>query len=100
MVPQDEIPMQYLREASRWSTIASQESNKVLALMHSNYAILCLNVARNISTDKQLHAISGANIAELANQCQTLQDNIARDLIAACPAMRPDMELASASGWV
>lgn len=99
-VSEPSLGLQYLKEASKWATIASDESNAVLAMMHANYALCCANVAKALCSDDKMHEHAGIRIDTFISDVTALQESVVRDLGKQCPSVRPTAALAEASGWM
>lgn len=91
---------QYLIEASKWSTIAGNEKNMILALMHVNYALSCANVAKALCDAEAIRAKYGMDISNFIAETSSMQASIVKSLGESAPSMKPDAELAQASGWI
>lgn len=97
---QSNLPEQYLQESSKWSAIARNETNPILALVHINYALACANVAKDLSSEQYLTDIMGIEFQTYLQDCITLQDQTIRALGSTCPELKPHTKFAVTSGWI
>ena len=99
-IEQATIPDEYLRESARWSTIAAQESNALIALSHITYAIACAKVASDMTSPDYLSEVMGGDFPSFLQACVEQQNDIIRGLGQKFPSMAPDARFALASGWL
>jgi hypothetical protein len=90
----------YLREASRWGTIASEEKNPLIAVLHANFALCCAGVATALSDKQRLSRAFDIDVDAMVSDITEVQNTALRALGQACPSVKPRVELARASGWV
>lgn len=76
-------------EASRWHTIAQQDTNPSVALMHSAYAVAYCNAARSLMDDAEIMRTIGVHMPELAMVTGNTQQSAFQALTAACPGIAP-----------
>jgi hypothetical protein len=79
-----------IRQASRWSTAASQDENSMIALLHANYGAAYLWALRDIATSEQIKAAADIDILTFEKEITTIQDNITKNVIKNCPDFGPD----------
>ena len=94
------LPDEYLREAARWSTIAAQASNPLIALSHVSYAIACAKVASDMTSPDYLSEVMGGDFPAFLQSCVEKQNSIVRELGKREPSLAPDVRFALASGWL
>jgi hypothetical protein len=91
-----------VRSASQWQVRANQDSNPVVALMNSNYAVAYLNVVRSMGTDKDIEKITGMPMESFIDGVEATQTNSLQKFAGVCPNVAPKgLALASATGnWL
>jgi hypothetical protein len=89
-----------MRSAAQWNSRAVQDSNSLIALMHANYAMAYLNVARAISSDAEIERLTGAQLDEFLNDLQGSQAHAIQRLTMSCPTVVPPGLAAVHTGWL
>lgn len=89
-----------IREAAQWSTIAQQDSNPLLALMHATYGMAYLNVARRLHTDSDIEAASNVRVEEFSATLQSNQQAAVQKLLTLCPMSTPAGIASLQTGWL
>ena len=88
-----------LAQSTRWSTIAQQDQNLVVALMHVNYALGFLKASRRLASDADIQKITGTNVVELHFLMENQQADLIQQISTACPALGLDGVVALNAGW-
>lgn len=88
-----------IEQATRWNSLASQDTNPLLQLTHCNYALCSAQTARNISSDRDVEAITGIDINELVNYFEECQSYCIKNLGQVCPNIKIEGVYSFASGW-
>jgi hypothetical protein len=96
----DQVTKSLIKEAAQWSTVAQQDSNPLLALVHSTYGTAYLNIARHLGSDDDIARSSNLNLGEFRNTLSLNQQAAMRALLAQCPMMAPAGIAALQTGWV
>lgn len=82
--------MQHLvSEASRWHTIAQQDTNPAIALMHATYAAAYCNAARSLMDDSEIARSAGVHMPEMSMIVSSTQQSAFQTLTQMCPAAVP-----------
>lgn len=89
-----------IKEAAQWSTIAQQDSNPLLALMHATYGTAYLNVARRLHTDSEIEAASNLRVEEFSATLLANQQAAVQKLLTLCPMSTPAGLAALQTGWL
>ena len=91
-----------IQDGMKWGTVADQDTNMLLSLVHSTYALSYINVARLMVSDNVIGNITNIHAGELHKDLQDKQDQIMHKLYKKYPRLRPkggggiDM----ATGWL
>ena len=78
-----------VQDGIRWGGVADQDTNPVLALIHSTYALSYINVARLLVSDRDIEIITNMHAGELHKDLQDKQDRVVRTLHKKYPKLRP-----------
>ena len=90
-----------VQESVRWSVTSTQDSNGILSLMHSTYAIAYLNVARHLVPDKDIVRMVGIQPPELLHDIQEKQNAAIQMICKECPQLQPSSgKFTSQTGWL
>jgi hypothetical protein len=91
-----------IQDSIRWSEVADQDTNPVIALIHSTYALAYLNVSRKLVCDTDIEKISNLHAGELHKDIKYKQDRITQRLFKKYPKLRPNGKscVASGTGWI
>lgn len=89
-----------LKEAAQWSTISNQDSNPLLALMHSTYGMAYLNVARRLHTDAEIEQTGNLHVDEFFTTLETSQQDAVKKLLTLCPLSSPAGLSSLHTGWI
>jgi len=89
-----------IREAAQWSTIAQQDSNPLLAVMHSTFGTAYLNVARRLYNDADIEATSNLKVDEFSATLHANQQQAVQKLLSVCPMSSPAGIAALQTGWI
>jgi hypothetical protein len=89
-----------IKEAAQWSTIAQQDSNPLLALMHATYGMAYLNVARRLHTDSEIEVASNLRVDEFSLTLQSNQQAAVQRLLTLCPMSTPAGIASLQTGWL
>lgn len=90
VTPQQDKLKILLRQAARWSTAASQDSNPIIRLLHANYGAAYLFALQDITTAQEFSALLDANEREFRARIVGIQDEATRNIASVCPAVAPD----------
>jgi hypothetical protein len=92
--------LKYLIEQStRWNSMAQQDTNPVLQLMHCSYALAYAQVARSVTTDKDIENITGIDINELIYYLGECEAYAIKNMGQQCPKVKIDGVYSLGSGW-
>ena len=84
-----EIIKTLIRQASRWSLAANQDSNSMIAVLHANYGAGYLWALRDIATDKEIEAATGIDVLKFRDEINKSQDTATKKMAALCPKYAP-----------
>lgn len=87
-------------QAAQWSTVAEQDHNPVLALMHVNTALAQGNVARRLVPHGEVRRLTGVDIDELIYALEQEQQNAMRRINQGCPSLQPEGAFVTHTGWL
>ena len=92
--------LKYLIEQStRWNAMAQQDTNPILQLIHCNYALAYAQVARSVTSDKDIENITGIDIHELIYYLGECESYTIKNLGQQCPKIKVDGVYSLGSGW-
>jgi hypothetical protein len=89
-----------IKSAAQWNSRASQDSNPLIALMNSNYAMAYLNVARSIGSDADIERYTNAAVDELLKDLEGTQSMSIQKITTSCPKVTPHGLAAVHTGWL
>lgn len=89
-----------VKSSAQWNARAQQDTNPLIGLMNSNYAMAYLNVARSVGSDADIEKSTGAAVDELLKEVEATQSRAMQKLTMACPAMTPQGLSAVHTGWL
>lgn len=89
-----------VRGSTRWATLALQDSNPVVALMHACYGMAYLRAARRLASDAELERVHMVDPRALEKTLEDLERTMLAKLNAAAPGILPQNETAIQSGWL
>lgn len=78
-----------VRQASRWSTAASQDENPMIALLHANYGAGYLWALKDIATDTEIEKAMKIDIIKFRDEIVRIQDEANMKVIKLCPQIAP-----------
>ena len=90
-----------VQESVRWSVTSSQDTNAIISLMHTTYAMTYLNVARHLVPDKDIVRMVGIQPQELLHEVQEKQNAAMQIICKECPQLQPASgKFTAHSGWI
>jgi hypothetical protein len=89
-----------VKSSAQWNARAQQDTNPLIGLMNSNYAMAYLNVARSLGSDSEIERHTSAAVDELIKEVEGTQSRAMQKLTMACPAMTPQGLAAVHTGWL
>ena len=89
-----------VEQATRWNSLAKQDSNPVVQLIHCNYALAYAQVARNLVGGEDIQVITGIDIGELCHYMEDCQAYAIQNLGNQAPQIKVDGVYSAGSGWV
>jgi hypothetical protein len=89
-----------VKESARWSAVAEQDTNLMLRVLHSTYALAYLNAARTLQPDKDLERLSSVKVDEMHAQQQAAQQAALQKVAAAHPTIMPEGANVLYTGWL
>ena len=90
-----------IRDAVHWNTTSMQDTNPLLALVHSTYAMAYLNTARHLVSDTDIDRMMGIQARELMYELQQHHDKLIAQLGTTYPELKPATGTFGVhTGWV
>ena len=81
-----------IRQTSRWSTAADQDTNPYIANLHSTYALGYLMALRELYSDEEIKKLNGVDVRILENEITKIMDISIMKLAEICPEGQPKNE--------
>lgn len=78
-----------IRQASRWSTAASQDNNSMIAVLHANYGAGYLWALKDIYSDEDIKKYANIDLFKFKNQIIEVQDAVTKKMVSLCPNYAP-----------
>ena len=88
-----------IEQATRWNAMAQQDTNPILQLIHCSYALAYAQVARGVSSDKDIEHITGLDIHELVYYLGECESYAVKNLGQQCPQIKIEGVYSLGSGW-
>lgn len=88
-----------IKEGARYSTMADQDSNALMAIIHSSYAHAYLTASK-VMLGNQANSTNYSNVGELANSSKEKQENAIRHLNTQFEDILPDSDAVASTGWI
>jgi hypothetical protein len=89
-----------VQQASKWHTTSKQDSDPLMHLIHSNYALAYAQTARALAPDTAIEKVTGIRLAELLYHLEDDQNNALQALVNACPNIKPTGVYTTGSAWM
>ena len=89
-----------IEQSTRWNSLAQQDTNAVVQLIHCNYALSYAQVARSLVPESDIEAITGIDIHELVYYLEECQSYAVKNIGTLCPKIKIDGVYSAGSGWV
>lgn len=92
-VPDDKLMQinRLIRQTYRWYIAAAQDTNPVIKMLHSNYAVGYLDALRLLASDEEILGATGMNIRDVQKNILKMQDASLLEVYKACPAILPKL---------
>lgn len=87
-----------VKSSAQWNLRSSQDSNAVVGLMNSNYAMAYLNVARSLGSDEEIEKTANIKLDQFVSEIESSQSNAMSRITGACPSLLSGLPL-EATGW-
>ena len=94
---QTQLVRRLLQQATRFHTIAQQDQNPLISLMHANYAVAYGNVARSVA---EKYHLRGSDVAETIYFLEETQQQAMQKINRECPQVKLDGMFAVNTGWL
>jgi len=92
--------LKYLIEQStRWNAMAQQDTNPILQMIHCNYALAYAQVARSVTSDRDIENVAGIDINELIYYLGECEAYAIKNLGQQCPTIKVEGVYSLGSGW-
>ena len=85
----DEIIRILIRQASRWTTAARQDTNMLITVLHANYGAGYLWALKDIANSDQIKKATGVDILKFEAEVVKTQDEVTRRLSKLCKGFAP-----------
>lgn len=85
----NEIIKTLIRQASRWSLAAENDTYPMVAVLHSNYGAGYLWACNDIASSSEITDATGINYLELSKKIIDVQDKSIKKMIKICPEFVP-----------
>ena len=85
----DEIIRILIRQASRWTTAARQDTNMLITVLHANYGVGYLLALKDIANSVQIKKATGVDILKFEAEVVKTQDLVTRRLSKLCKGFAP-----------
>jgi hypothetical protein len=79
-----------MKQTTQWNTLAKQDTNPILQLIHCNYALAYAQVIRYIASDKDIENITGIDIHELIYYLDECQTYTIKNINQQCPKIKTE----------
>jgi hypothetical protein len=89
-----------VKYAAQWSTVAKQDENPLIALMHVNTALSYAYIARRLVPSKEVAKIANVNLDELIYVLEEEQMEAMQKINQYCPELQPEGVFAAYTGWL
>lgn len=89
-----------VRYSSQWSTLAKQDQNPLMSLLHINTALSYAYVAKKLVPTKDIDRIANVNMDELIYLLEEEQMQAVQSVGEICPDLQPEGLFAVYTGWV
>lgn len=83
----------------RWNSMAQQDTNPLMQLVHCNYALANAQAARLLFSDRDIEQVTGLDIHELVNYLDECQAYAIKNIGQNCPNIKIDGVYTVGSGW-
>ena len=83
----------------RWNSLAQQDTNPLMQLIHCNYALANAQMARSMFSDQEIEQVTGIEIHELINYLDECQAFAVKNVSNNCPKVKVDGVYSVGSGW-
>lgn len=88
------------KQSTQWYIMATQDANPMIALMHVNYALAYLFVARSYASPEEIRRLLSININEMIETLEDVQQKAIQTLSQKCPSIRPESQFTVTAGWI
>lgn len=87
-----------LKSSAQWNLRSSQDSNPLVSLMNSNYAVAYLNVARSLGSDSEIEKFTGVKLDAFIKEIEESQIKSLKKVSNICPSSINGLQLEN-TGW-
>ena len=78
-----------IRQVYRWHIASTQDSNPIIKMLHSNYAVGYIGALRSIATEDEIYLTTGLNINTLEKEATVQQDSALAEIAKKCNSIVP-----------
>lgn len=87
-----------LRQASRWTVAAEQDTNPLICVLHANYGMAYITALRQVASDAEVIQVTGYDPREVEAYIAEVQDWAVHSFAPHVPHMVPDSPIAVIAG--
>jgi hypothetical protein len=91
---------QIVQQAGEHSTVAQQDSNAIIGLMHSSEGIGALQAAKTLMPEQHLVDLTGISVNDLESQLRMQQREAIKAIGSQCPRTKPNANAISVASWL
>jgi hypothetical protein len=82
-----------VRQAGRWAIASEQDSNPLIAVLHSNYGVGYFSALNDIMSSSDIEKYNNIDSVEFMRKLQQVQDKANRSAVRVCPSFGPKSQL-------
>lgn len=84
-----DLARRFIGDSARWNTVAQQDTNPAIALMHATFAVAYCNAARALLDDGEIMRSIGVHMPEMSLVTSNTQQKAFQAMSSSCPAVAP-----------
>lgn len=82
-----------VRQTSRWSNAAQQDTSPLVSVLHANYGAGYLWALHDIATDNEIYNATGIDSKKFTQKIIDIQDNATMKLYNLCPKYGNNLDI-------
>lgn len=79
-----------VEQANRWNAMSRQDTQPLIQLIHCNYALCYVQIARSLANDIDIQSITGTDIGELHDYLEQCQNTAIQNIGIMAPTLKID----------